>query len=150
MIPFLIPLLTRLPAVRAFLKANAVWIALAVLTLVICASGVFLYTRGQSAGKAEVQVRVEKEHTETIREVRGDEQLAQKITDDIAARLAATQAEQRATTTQTTKEITDAFHALPALPVGTVDRPAPVSVREASNSLVDRANRAATYAGPAD
>ena len=150
MIALPLALATRLPAVRAFLKANAVWIVLAILTLVICASSVFLYTRGQKAGANEVQVRVEREHTETIREVRSDEQLAQQITDNLAATLAAAQAEQRAATAQTSEEITDAFKALPAAPAGTVDRVAPVSVRDASNSLVDRANRAASYAGPAD
>lgn len=150
MIALPLALASRLPAVKAFFKANAVWIALAILTLVICASAFFLYSRGQQAGKNEVEVRVEREHTETIREVRSDEQLAQRITDDLAARLAAAQAQQRAETAQTTKEITDAFTALPPAPAGTVDRVAPASVRDASNNLVDRANRAAVYAGPAD
>lgn len=150
MIALPLALAARLLPIKAFIKANAVWIALGVLALIMFASGVFLYTRGQTAGKNEVEVRVEREHTETIREVRSDEQLAQKITDDLAARLAAAQAEQRTVTVQTTKEITDAFQALPAAPAGTVDRVAPASVRDASNSLVDRANRAAVYAGPAD
>lgn len=148
MIP--LALAARLLPVKAFLKANAVWIALGVLALIMCASAVFLYQRGQSAGKNEVEVRVEREHTETIREVRSDEQLAQRITADLAARLAAAQAEQRTVVVQTTKEITDAFQALPAAPAGTVDRVAPDGVRNASNRLVDRANRAAIYAGPAD
>lgn len=150
MIALPLAIATRLPAVKAFFKANAVWIALGILTLVICASGLFLYTRGHDAGQKEVEVRVEREHTETIREVRSDEQLAQRITDDLAARLAAAQAQQRAETAATTKEITDAFQALPPAPAGTVDRVAPASVRDATNSLVDRANRAAIYAGPAD
>jgi len=150
MIALPLAIASRLPAVRAFLKANAVWIALGVLALIMCGSALFLYQRGHSAGANEVEVRVEREHTETIREVRGDEQLAQKITDDLAARLAAAQAEQRTVTVQTTKEITDAFQALPAAPAGTVDRVAPDGVRDASNRLVDRANRAAVYAGPAD
>lgn len=141
---------SRLPVVGAFFKRNAVWIALTVLTLTICASAIFLYQRGHSAGQKEVEVRVERQHTETIREVRSDEQLAQRITDDLAARLAAAQAQQRTETVQIAKEITDAFTALPPAPAGTVDRVAPAGVRNASNRLVDRANRAAVYAGPAD
>lgn len=147
-LPFAIA--TRLPAIRAWLKANAVWIGFAVVSIALIASSLFLYQRGHKAGADEVEVRVEREHTETIREVRSDEQLAQSITDAVSARLAAQAEEQRLAATQTVKEITDAFQALPPAPAGTVDRVAPASVRNASNALVDRANRAAVYAGPAD
>lgn len=150
MFAFLAPLALRLTPAWAFVKRNAVPLILVVFGVVLLASVYVVYTRGKDAGQKEVEVRVEREHTETIREVRSDEQLAQRITDDLAARLAAAQAQQRAETAQTTKEITDAFQALPAAPAGTVDRVAPASVRDASNSLVDRANRAAVYAGPAD
>lgn len=150
MFSFLAPLALRLVPIKAFLKANAALIAVLVAVAVVCGSAIFLYKRGESAGESKVELRVERQHTETIKEVRADEQLAQSITDAVDARLAAAQAQQRAETAATTKEITDAFSALPAPAPGTVDRVAPDSVRDASNRLVDRANRAADYSGPAD
>lgn len=149
MFAFLAPLLLRFGPAGAFLKRNAVWIAMGVLTLVVCASAVFLYQRGHAAGQKEVEVRVERQHTETIKEVRSDEQLAQQITDAVDARLTAAQTQQRAETAATTKEITDAFQALPAPAPGAVACVVPDSVRDASNGLVDRANRAAGDPQPA-
>lgn len=143
MFAFLAPLLLRLGPARAFLKRNGAAVVFILLALVLVGSALFLYQRGHSAGQKEVEVRVERQHTETIREVRTDEQLAQHITDAVDARLAAAQTQQRAETAATTKEITDAFAALPAPAPGAVACVVPDSVRDASNRLVDRANRAA-------
>lgn len=137
------------PIVKAFLGKHwqvfAIGAALTALTVTILVYG----AHREQKGAIKTELRVERKHTETIREVRADERLAQQVTDAISAELAKRQNEQKAQTDQTLKEINDAIASLPS--TAPAERAAVLNgVRDVSNAAVARANRAAEYTGPAD
>lgn len=150
MLAFLAPLALKLAPIGAWLKSHAALVFVVVLGLVILGSALFIYSRGHSAGQKEVEVRVERQHTETIREVRSDEQLAQKVADQIGGNLTNQIVDQREATDAALKEIHDELAKLPAPANGAVVVTVPASVLARSNELVDRANRAASAPQPAE
>lgn len=133
--------------VAAFAKKHAALLFILVAAITILGSIMFVYSRAHDAGKREVELRVEKQHTETIREVRSDERLAQEVADQISKTITELNARQHTETSTILKEIHD------ELPAPDPSAPAPVavsaSVREKSNQLVNRANRAADDASAA-
>lgn len=147
---FLISIFAKLSGIGSFIKAHwqvfAIGAALLVLTGTILIYGA---TREQ-AGVTKTELRVEKLHTETVREAVNDSKLAQTVSNAVDAKLAAKLAEQTATNDAKLKEISDAIASLPAVAPVTPERAAVLErVRTSSNSLVDSANGTADYTGPA-
>lgn len=130
-----------------FVKKHALAFGLAAVALAVTAGGVYLYTHGRSAGRAAEQVQVEQRHTASVATARSDERTAQDAATRLGDAMAVARREQDTAAAASTKEISDG---LKTLPVASGDIVVPASVRDASNAIVDRANRAATYAGPAD
>ncbi len=138
-----------LPVIWFFIKSNWKPLAIggAVLAAIIALS---LYGNGrEKKGALKEQVKTEQVHTAALNDVRTDEQLAQKVSEAVNAKLAKQQAARAAQAAANQKELDNAIAELSRTPApqrrAVLDR-----VRAASNARVDRAIRAATYTGPAD
>lgn len=126
------------------------WAAPILILLAAIGGGVWLiYAKGESAGSAKEQVRVEKAHAKTITEARGDE----KAADATAGRIAERVRRVDDTTTDLVRskitEMHDAIHSAP--PAGDAGGTAPAvvdtgRVSASLNDLVSRANGSADAA----
>lgn len=142
-------ILAFLPKIKTFAVKHGHTLLILAAILALGVTFLIYGASREKTGAQKVELRVEKQHTETIREVRSDEQLAQQVSDKVGAATDAKLAEQQAATDQSLQEIHDAIATLPAT-VAADRGPVLERVRASSNSLVDRANRAAEYTGPAD
>lgn len=139
-----------LAAIWSFLKKHASVIGLIAVGFAAVGCVAYFYAHGVEAGKNQVRTIVEKEHTETIKEVRDDEHLAQSVADKTGAAVANTVDAQAQQTQQALEDIRNDLKTRPAPPAGCPLDVAPDSVRERSNALVAQANRAAGSTQPAN
>jgi len=132
-------MLGAIVATGGLAKAN--WKILAAIGIVLAvAAAIFvIYSRGHSAGEAGQKVKQEQAHTKSVATSREDERTAQNASEAVGKSVAETNDRQREETGAILKGINDELPKPSATPAATV----PASVRQRSNDLVNRANRAA-------
>jgi len=125
-------------------------IVVLIFLVAVSALALFIGKIGRRAGEAKVTQQVERQHADRVAEARADERAAAVVSSSISRRVARADDLSTQAVKATIKDLRDAIDTVPPAVAGAPAPAAPVDrLRDTLNADIDRANRAASAAGPA-